>query len=651
MAYEKLNLVKGDVFKAEHVAHIEEGIAQNDEKLVELSEEVADLKENGSNGENIEKVGTVVVLDADASMEIGVSGDKADIVELVHQGKNFIPPITGKLSANGITVTPLGGGKYHIKGTATAMTFFGVTDGDKINLIPGTYVLRSNASNSTAKFSIENMAGGRPVDEVPITFTVTETTEYRNAYWYVDAGVTVDDIFWAQLELGHVPTDVEEYKRETLAVTLPTNVAAYDGVNILYTKTGDIITARARKSLTQIVGDVVAEKLEHYVPGFNVSAYGLPILALRGNVSEMTKDNAVDLDYVYTDVANEINRSGTASVKWQGSSSIKYPKKNYTVKFDTEFEAEDGWTAQKKYCFKANYIDYSHARNVVSAILWGQIVKSRSTVPAVLADLPNAGAIDGFPVIITLNDEFHGVYTLNIPKDGWMFGMGSGTNEAILCAEMWSPANWFKAEAVIGTDFKLEYVTDDNNADWVTTSLNRLINACKNSDGSDLDTTIAQYLDWDSAIDYYIYCVLICGMDITGRNYLLSTFDGVKWYFSAYDLDSTFGLYWDGKTWLSADYAPTFASLATQHRVMELIKTHKKDVLKARYAQLRNTVMSESNIATTFANFAGMIPSPVLMQDAKKWPTIPNTSTNNVSQIRDYYRMRVALADKWIETL
>lgn len=50
MAYEKLNLVKGDIFKAEHVAHMEEGIAQNDEKLVELSEEIGDLKENGTGG-------------------------------------------------------------------------------------------------------------------------------------------------------------------------------------------------------------------------------------------------------------------------------------------------------------------------------------------------------------------------------------------------------------------------------------------------------------------------------------------------------------------------------------------------------------------------------------------------------------------------
>jgi hypothetical protein len=103
----------------------------------------------------------------------------------------------------------------------------------------------------------------------------------------------------------------------------------------------------------------------------NFAEYGLPVLYLMGVVSAMTKDNEVSLGYVYGD------RNGTCKMKWQGSSSLSYPKKNYTIKFDNAFEAVEGWGEQKKYCLKANFIDHSHARNVVSAKLWGQIVKSR----------------------------------------------------------------------------------------------------------------------------------------------------------------------------------------------------------------------------------------------------------------------------------
>jgi len=378
---------------------------------------------------------------------------------------------------------------------------------------------------------------------------------------------------------------------------------------------------------------------------FTADGWGLPVLKLTGNTTAMTKDNPVTLNYTYGTL------KGTCTCKWQGASSLAYPKKNYTIQFDQAFEASTGWGAQSKYCFKANYIDHSHARNLVNAKLWGQIVRSRSAVPARLSGLINCGAVDGFPVLITLNDDFHGLYTLNIPKDGWLFGMGSGEGECILCADAWNDATGFKTSALVDEDFSLEYVTDEDNADWVAASLNRLINACINSNGADLDTTIAQYLDWDSAIDYYIFTVLAEGQDMTRKNYILVTFDGTKWFFSAYDMDSTHGLYWNGQSFYAADVNPTFASYAKEHRVMELIKTYKKDALKARYAQLRETVLSESNLATLVSNFTGKIPSPVYLQDVKKWPMIPNSSVNNAAQIRDYYRMRVACADAWMEAL
>lgn len=383
------------------------------------------------------------------------------------------------------------------------------------------------------------------------------------------------------------------------------------------------------------------------IPPFDSVQYGLPVLRLTGNVAGMNKDNAVTLNYVYND------RAGTATVKWQGSSSLNYPKKNYTIKFDNAFEAAEGWGEQKKYCFKANFIDHSHARNVVCAKLWGETVKSRSNVPAEIAGLVNGGAIDGFPCIIMLNGEFHGLYTWNIPKDGWMYNMGSGEQEAIVCADTTSEATRFlkAAELAEGVDFELEYVPDENNAAWVLTSLNRLINACINSNGTDLDTTIAQYLDWDSAIDYYVYCCAVGGADMAGKNYILYTFNGTKWGFGAYDMDSTFGLWWNGKSFLRENNYPTIQWYADYHRAMKLILTYKKDAFKARYAELRAGALSEGNVAMAFSNFIARIPAPVYTADAKQWPTIPSTAANNLSQIINWYRLRVAVLDKEVESL
>ena len=282
---------------------------------------------------------------------------------------------------------------------------------------------------------------------------------------------------------------------------------------------------------------------------FDPTAYNLPILSLTGDVSPIaiSKDNTVTLNYSYQD------REGTCTLKGQGATSYKIAKElvdngragkfNYTIKFDNAFEAAAGWGAQKKYCLKANWIDHTHSRNVVSAKIWGLMVKSRKTANANLVNLVNGGAVDGFPIVIMLNNEFHGLYTFNIPKDGWMFGLKEDATkqQAFVGANDHELATQFKGElAGDESDFELEFVSDEDNAGWVTESLNRLINACINSTGNDLDTTVAKYLDWDSAIDYYIWTVVCQGTDMVDKNYLLTTFDGTKWCFTAYDMDSTF---------------------------------------------------------------------------------------------------------------
>lgn len=370
------------------------------------------------------------------------------------------------------------------------------------------------------------------------------------------------------------------------------------------------------------------------------TAYSLPILHLTGDISAMTKDNAVDLAYAYG------VRSGTASVKWQGNSSLSWDKKNYTIKFDNAFEAKEGWGAQKKYCFKANFIDHSHARNIVNAKLWGEVVKSRPLPPNNLANLPNAGAIDGFPCIIILNGEFLGLFTWNIPKDGWMFGIdGTENRAAIVCAEYICDATMFMTEATIGDHFDLEYVTNEDDAGWVQTSLNTLINACINSDGTDLDTVVAKYIDWNSVIDFYCFATLIGGFDLIGKNYLLVTFDGIKWRMGAYDMDSTHGLDWRGDKFTSVNVSPMPEEYATIHHLMKLVRRYKYEELVERYKELRAGVLSDANVIQAFSNFIATIPAEVYRVDAEKWRSIPSTAASNLAQISEFYRMRAEAVD------
>jgi hypothetical protein len=373
-------------------------------------------------------------------------------------------------------------------------------------------------------------------------------------------------------------------------------------------------------------------------------------LYLSGNAAGMTKDDAVTLSYIYGDCA------GTCTLKWQGSSSSKLPKKNYTIKFDQVIKVVDSWGAQKKYCLKANYVDSSHARNVVCAKLWGQMVKSRATANERLNTLPNGGAIDGFPIIISLNGYFHGLYTWNIPKDAWMLGMDGTGQQAILCAERDNnnKATLFRGLATFTEDpntgepdFSVEYSSDDQ-TDWVLESLNRLIVEVMNSDGTNITNVISQYLDWDSAIDYYIHAVLTANYDGRHRNYLLSTYDGVKWFFTGYDMDVVLGLRAMGAYFYPAYEDMDFKGLASNHKLFGLIWKYMRPQLRARYEELRGSVMSVENVANMFVEFVADIPLPVYIDDVRLWNDIPSSSANNLAQIITYYDLRCRNSDKWI---
>lgn len=619
---------------------------------------------NSSGGSTtVEYSGAVVKVDVTEGESIKLQADTTEMVKLVHCGKNFLQfPYINK-TAGGLKIATNADGTITVNGTSTGIVYIDYASKAAPYYLPaGIYAVSTNINVENINFVLQSDTAIFYPDGVADAKTVVSATsaspkrafELKEGGWIygnfvIRTGVVCDNMtLQVQIERGKTPysnddsnfTAYEPPVRTQTDVMFPIAVSAMEGLNYLYTQTGDVLTAK----MTAVAGvskDTVKKMIEE-AARFDADAWGLPVLHLTGDTSAMTKDNAVDLEYKYGDLI------GTASVKWQGSSSLNYPKKNYTIKFDQAFEAKEGWTAQKKYCFKANFIDHSHARNVCSCKLWGQIVKNRANVPTELSSLVNGGAIDGFPCIIVLNGEFHGLFTWNIPKDGWMFG----APKAIVCADAHTDATKFKALATLNGDFEVEYAEDEDNTDWILQSLNTAIQAVMNSDGSDLDTVVGQYIDIPSAIDYYIHTVDESADDGTSKNYLLVTFDGVKWYFSAYDRDTVYGLYWNGKSFTSPKSSVvSFAGYANIHAMMNLIYTHKTAELKARAVALRNGIKSEANVAQVFSNFICGIPSQVLDEDARNWPTIPSTSASNLAQILNWYRLRRAYLDPLIDAL
>ncbi|WP_290085353.1 CotH kinase family protein [Lactobacillus taiwanensis] len=435
------------------------------------------------------------------------------------------------------------------------------------------------------------------------------------------------------------------------------------------------------KTLTQ--SDIPADALAvqnaiNDAISFNPYSYGLPVFKIWGNDIPLLKDKTKKLKDGLTYEFDRYNiRGKLKSIKVQGASSASYPKKNYTIQLDQDIEIIPNYGRQNKYVLKANYNDYSQIRNVMSAKMWGKIKASETndlydvlvdqsgnaittqnddSVSAVTDPLlsigSSYGAIDGFPVALYINDQYWGLYTFSIPKDGWMAKMPKKQGYAILSPD-WKPQGAFEEVTNLHDSMELEYSGTDSE-EWIINSINNLINLIKAtySDTGSFDNAVGNYLDMSSAIDYYVYSILIGNTDGVVRNYLLQTFNGDKWYFVPYDLDVTFGrsVYWGqyasafSHTDKLREEGITFENSAdsTQgNRVFyQLWKFHKDQVLN-RTKELITGVLSPDNLEVEMTKYMYKIPQEAFNAEVKLWPGTPETSIDNLSQLLRWYNRRV----------
>lgn len=361
---------------------------------------------------------------------------------------------------------------------------------------------------------------------------------------------------------------------------------------------------------------------------------------------------------------------GYCETKAQGNSSMAYPKKNQTTKLfedlacDTKHKIDfKGWGKQNKFCLKANWIDLTHSRNIVSARLWGDVVRSRAgydALPELMRTSPNYGAVDGFPVRVFANGVYQGRYTLNIPKDKWMANMDDeNPNHCILCGENYV-SGCFRAEAKIdGSDWSDEVhdVVPDN----IKTRWNQVINFVMNSTDEEFVANLDNYIDVESAIDYYLFGLAVCNLDGFGKNQLYLTYDGVRWYASAYDMDSTFGLYYDARGFVSAEYPRTSyedyisgGASGEGNLLYNRLAVLFADRILVRWEELRHGALSASNIINRFEEFVEITPPYIVSEDYAEttangaFVNIPLKDTNNIQQIRAYTVGRLAYVHQYL---
>ena len=419
----------------------------------------------------------------------------------------------------------------------------------------------------------------------------------------------------------------------------------------------DILTTmETLKSILPVFENNIIEKVKDSVPQIIEPANGdIPTIFISGTIPDSKSYVAGEIEYV----SKATKFHAYTYIKLQGNSTLRLPKKNYTinlysdenrsVKLNKEFK---NWGFHNNFVLKADYNDILHARNVVGAKLWSKVVQSRSnydTLPEELKNSPNHGAIDGFPVRVYVNGTYNGLYTWVIPKCDWMVGMDSTKlNHVLLSSEFndngdvnyqYNPCNF----NVIWDGNKNYFdVEVGENSPELVSSLNTIISSIIRVDS----TSLEQSLDIKSAIDYFIFQEIILGTDGLAKNMLLATYDMSKWYLSAYDMDSTFDLDWNGEILESYDsdmpdvpYNNKYSSL------LQYIWNNYHDAYVERYIELRKSVLSYSSIIEEFEKYIGVYGEDAYIQDTAIYPGIPSVTDNTLTSLRNFVRDRLEYLD------
>lgn len=318
--------------------------------------------------------------------------------------------------------------------------------------------------------------------------------------------------------------------------------------------------------------------------------YNLPIMRITGDTNGMTYDNAKNITYQFKNGRTYLEGHGT--IKWQGSSSSTLAKKGYRLKttqadYDkkNKIRIQPSWQKHHKYNLKAYYNDGMLSRDPISANIGGQVSASRPTLPRDLIHEDNFGYIDGFPIVLFINNQYQGLYSFNLPRPEFSYTkwaiMGNQYNDTTQFIKI--PADGVKLD---GSDFETLNPEDTPTADEKK-AVTDLINWAINSDDATFKKELSQHFNIPSLIDYIVVANILGARDASGKNQILMTWDGKIWYYQLYDLDCTYNANWmGGKTFDTPKVGTELPFLGNNKFLLRFARLYKKAIAD-RYRDVR----------------------------------------------------------------
>lgn len=371
----------------------------------------------------------------------------------------------------------------------------------------------------------------------------------------------------------------------------------------------------------------------------------IPTMRFHGDISEMSKEHKVPLRIQYISTNEEKYGQSfdleNCLVQHQGTSSLQYDVKNYKIRLKdakgNEFKRplRAGMIPEDKFTLKADYMESSHANNTGSAKIVNRYLYT-SKLPPQQDNDKVVRAIDGFPIKLYINKDLIGIYNFNLDKGcNKSFGLDLEAYPECLSYEVkansdttagaffkWTPATGKTELEYLQKDFELRFPDEEEFGKeyGYIEKLKPLIDWVSDATDDEFKMNFDKHFDREYTFKYYLF-VLVFGMvDNLGKNMMLNTWDGKKWYPCFYDLDSCLALDNSGYIRFDVDIemvAGTYNTSTSQlwTKVARVFKTE----LAEMYKQMRRGTFKESNIFDVLiGEQIDQIPESLYNQDSEE---------------------------------
>lgn len=378
-----------------------------------------------------------------------------------------------------------------------------------------------------------------------------------------------------------------------------------------------------------------------------ISVWGLPKVYINSDTAytSLTKNDASKATIEYIDGKQKFSLQCT--VKLQGEGSLLKQKKNLNLRlfanddtYKTKQKVKFGsWYATNKFHIKANETDYTMSRNSVC---------TRIAYEWMGRNLPNGamGYIDSFPVSLYYNDEWLGCYTWNLTQDGNLFNFNkkqetAGKNLSYRIyngSQFTTPTSW-------------EYRGDEDETESMRQVLTDML-ATLDVDNLTKEIVSAHF-DVESLLNYLMVAEILKAVDSLGNNYTINTWDGVKWYFTYYDLDSSVGTTLGGggtpATGSCIQNPSSTSDFARFNKFMVKCVPLYAEELKEAYANIRKYYDIPTYVYNKFFEFQSKWGLQALNAENEKWASDKPANKNDIAYIKSWLTSRIAYLDTLYE--